>query len=428
MMFGNIGLNGRPSPAIGDGHRDHKLPSNHYLGSGEAPADHHGPDIKLMVKQAPILGRAWGKDKDRKPLDPPPVVQLLDQRPHIYDSPYLFMICSLLAEHPDPDDGDVELPTSYLSGARTSSIYHLKDTSNMYGGFFVFGDLSVRHEGKFRLRFSLYDRDDHSQAPNFYFVSQIITEPVTIYSPKKFPGMPQSTLLTRAFCDQGVKLRLRKDGRSLSTKKRTQNTPTESPAVQRNQDPQRLTPSQNLSPSTHPARFEVLGSGGNSFGVQGLPMVSQPLSSQSPMPAMHYGAMQPPTSLSGSPSMGVTYAQNYSSGMGLPVSSNFAPAGGGYSMPMPMPINYSNAYSGYIDNSMPQQLPDRGREQSQAYYGGGYQLGFNPGRESQSAATSGPEQVHPSTHGFREDAGGWMDQRQASGPMYPSSQFYRDAP
>ncbi|KAK7426602.1 hypothetical protein QQZ08_006932 [Neonectria magnoliae] len=92
----------------------------------------------------------------------------------------------------------------------------------MEGGYFVFGDLSVKREGRFRLRFTLFDRDRDapSDSPGVYFVSEIVTNPFTVYAPKEFPGMSESTFLTRSFTDQGVKLRLRKDSRAITTRKR----------------------------------------------------------------------------------------------------------------------------------------------------------------------------------------------------------------
>lgn len=56
---------------------------------------------------------------------------------------------------------DTETPLlpvkNYLSGTTVSSLYRLRDVDNSDGGFFVFGDLAVKQEGKFKLRFSLFE-------------------------------------------------------------------------------------------------------------------------------------------------------------------------------------------------------------------------------------------------------------------------------
>ncbi|KAI9230348.1 MAG: velvet factor, partial [Piptocephalis tieghemiana] len=92
-------------------------------------------------------------------------------------------------------------------GGVVSSLYHLKDMDNTDGGFFVFPDISVRMEGLFRLKFSLYEiigRD-------VLHCKSIISQPFTVYSPRAFPGMEESTFLSRSFADQGLKIRIRKE-------------------------------------------------------------------------------------------------------------------------------------------------------------------------------------------------------------------------
>ncbi|KAL8966173.1 MAG: hypothetical protein Q9183_003489 [Haloplaca sp. 2 TL-2023] len=45
------------------------------------------------------------------------------------------------------------------------------------------------------------------------YLTDVITGPFTVYSIKAFPGLPESTQMSRAFNEQGVKLRIRKDNR-----------------------------------------------------------------------------------------------------------------------------------------------------------------------------------------------------------------------
>lgn len=47
--------------------------------------------------------------------------------------------------------------TRSTTGSVVSSLYHLKDIDNSDAGFFVFPDLSVRIEGNYRLKLSLFE-------------------------------------------------------------------------------------------------------------------------------------------------------------------------------------------------------------------------------------------------------------------------------
>jgi hypothetical protein len=148
---------------------------------------------------------------DRRPIDPPPIVQLVVRQraatePGSSDAaaaaagasadvtesagvnvhqalqnPYYFMFASLAK----PDE-DVELhwlkvepllitividqninsslsiqdgKTCSTTGSVVSSLYHLKDieNDNIDAGFFVFPDLSVRTEGSYRLKLTLFE-------------------------------------------------------------------------------------------------------------------------------------------------------------------------------------------------------------------------------------------------------------------------------
>lgn len=47
--------------------------------------------------------------------------------------------------------------TRFLTGTPVSSLYHLKDLDNTDAAFFVFPDLGVRKEGKYRLKLTLFE-------------------------------------------------------------------------------------------------------------------------------------------------------------------------------------------------------------------------------------------------------------------------------
>ncbi|OJJ44026.1 hypothetical protein ASPZODRAFT_135465 [Penicilliopsis zonata CBS 506.65] len=186
-------------------------------------------DFELTIRQQPVRARvAGGKEKERKPVDPPPIVQLRVREEssylaqHYLQSPYYFMCCSLYdptEDHPVP-----VAPSTALAGTLVSSLHRLKDVDNNDGGFFVFGDLSVKIEGDFRLKFTLFEMRNDSRDVVTYLKS-IISERFTVLPPKSFPGMAESTFLSRSFADQGVKLRIRKEPRTML--KRTNPRPEE---------------------------------------------------------------------------------------------------------------------------------------------------------------------------------------------------------
>ena len=41
----------------------------------------------------------------------------------------------------------------------------------------------------------------------------MLSDTFTVYLPKRFPGPFEATFLSRTFCDQGVKMRIRKEHR-----------------------------------------------------------------------------------------------------------------------------------------------------------------------------------------------------------------------
>lgn len=172
-------------------------------------------DFTLTVRQSPEKAKIAGpKEKERKPVDPPPIVQLqirdpLDPAQNYLQSPYFFMCANLC--HAELDNQAPLASQTVLSGTLVSSLHRLKDMDNSDGGFFVFGDLSVRVEGEYRLRFSLFEM----LKTQVVYIKCTFSDPFTVYSPKAFPGMSESTFMSRSFGDQGVRLRIRKEPRTL---------------------------------------------------------------------------------------------------------------------------------------------------------------------------------------------------------------------
>ncbi|GAA5805478.1 hypothetical protein HPULCUR_010994 [Helicostylum pulchrum] len=83
----------------------------------------------------------------------------------------------------------------YLSGSTVSSLYRLRDVDNS-------------------------DKVQNRRT--------ILSETFTVFSPKRFPGPVESTFLSRTFSDQGVKMRIRKEHRLQSRKRKQENTSLQS--------------------------------------------------------------------------------------------------------------------------------------------------------------------------------------------------------
>ncbi|KAF9310474.1 hypothetical protein BG003_008522 [Podila horticola] len=167
----------------------------------------------LSIRQQPEKAKVCGvKERDRRPIDPPPIVQIKladsssDRNKDYLQSPYLFMCCNLV--HASEPEGDIVAPAHRaLAGTVVSSLNRLKDVDNSDGGFFVFGDMSVRMEGHFILRFTLFELVEGQVV----HIMSVLSNPMTVHSSKTFPGMSESTFLSRSFSDQGVRIRIRKD-------------------------------------------------------------------------------------------------------------------------------------------------------------------------------------------------------------------------
>ena len=124
-----------------------------------------------------------------------------------------------------------------LTGMPCAGMAYLERPSP--GGYFIFPDLSVRHEGKYLLSFNLYEdtkascNDDLEPSgpalPNpspitsgssgpppqkqFRFRMEMKSMPFQVFSAKKFPGLAESTQLSRVVAEQGCRVRIRRDVR-----------------------------------------------------------------------------------------------------------------------------------------------------------------------------------------------------------------------
>ncbi|KAI9095167.1 velvet factor-domain-containing protein [Phlyctochytrium arcticum] len=196
--------------------------------------------------------------RDRRVVDPPPIIRLVARHaithavvPSTTEHPLLILHASLytLSGHPaniisktlnptpqsssssqlNPPHGNLSDATylNTLTGSLVSSAFSLVGLDGLQGVFFVFGDLSVRVEGAYKLGFRLCSVASGGQPPNHPLISTDITtitaetfsEPFTVYTAKEFPGMLESTNLTKSFARQGVRLPVRgKKRRGMRTK------------------------------------------------------------------------------------------------------------------------------------------------------------------------------------------------------------------
>ncbi|KFY07291.1 hypothetical protein V492_07268 [Pseudogymnoascus sp. VKM F-4246] len=116
--------------------------------------------------------------------------------------------------------------TRNLIGSLAASASKLADPHDKIGIWFVLQDMSIRTEGSFRLRFSFTNVGGPSKTPNGNPANQMsvlntgkapvlalcYSDVFTVYSAKKFPGVVESTPLSKCFATQGVKIPIRKDG------------------------------------------------------------------------------------------------------------------------------------------------------------------------------------------------------------------------
>ncbi|KAK1239507.1 hypothetical protein MKX07_008995 [Trichoderma sp. CBMAI-0711] len=193
---------------------------------------------QLTVLQQPERARACGSgmkaNSDRRPVDPPPVVELrIIEGPSVeegkditFDYNANFFLYASLEQartiaHGRVQNGATNNPP-ILTGVPASGMAYLDRPTE--AGYFIFPDLSVRHEGYFRLSFSLYETTkepkdfdlepaDSDLPPGVDWRMEIKTQPFNVFSAKKFPGLMESTSLSKTVADQGCRVRIRRDVR-----------------------------------------------------------------------------------------------------------------------------------------------------------------------------------------------------------------------
>lgn len=190
------------------------------------------PNVSHSRHALLLLTLTWPTaSADRRPVDPPPIVEIKIYEgenaetdiTHQINANY-FLFATLEQARPIangrlPED---KKNVTVLTGTAVSGMVLLDKPAP--AGYFIFPDLSVRHEGKYRLSFSLYeeikcaedaDKSDMAVNPSDHVVHrmEIKSEPFIVYSAKKFPGLAESTALSRTVASQGCRVRIRQDVR-----------------------------------------------------------------------------------------------------------------------------------------------------------------------------------------------------------------------
>jgi hypothetical protein len=187
---------------------------------------------RLQICQGPSEALVSKAGKGRTAIDPPPVVQLMvteqfDPQRQWQQNPHLFLRASLTKE-----DGSL-VEQSAMMGSLVSSLSRLKDAEGHEGGYFVFGDMSIKTVGTFKLNFTLYEMVPEMNAVQT--ICSAASRPFKVVSVKDYKSPETSTYLTMAFADQGVRLKIRKMKRKLSleatgNKRGRQSSPEEAAA------------------------------------------------------------------------------------------------------------------------------------------------------------------------------------------------------
>lgn len=252
---------------------------------------------ELVVIQQPERARACGSgaksSADRRPVDPPPVVELRiyegESKQDITFSYMANFFLYITLENARPI-AQGRVPNSQatfpvLTGMPVAGMAYLDRPSP--AGYFIFPDLSVRHEGKYRLSFNLFEEQkdpkdaDAETGPgspesvkarngtgtlapqaHCHFRLEVKSEPFAVFSAKKFPGLKESTTISRVVSEQGCRVRIRRDVRMRKRDMQTRATYDEyedEPAYARSD--RFITPD-----SYKPERPRSIGSGGNEAG------------------------------------------------------------------------------------------------------------------------------------------------------------------
>ncbi|KAJ3324407.1 hypothetical protein HDV06_006818 [Boothiomyces sp. JEL0866] len=183
--------------------------------------------------------------EDKKQLEPAAIVELTLSEVYNEGNSYqafLFATAVLLDAESLKELYFLEdQTTSILTGSTSSSVHHLLDPDKDLSpsSFLIFPDISVRKEGRYKLKIILFKIEGGSQSPlsterKVLRQDEIITDTFEVLKgsalkKKKLPPTP----LSRSFSQQGIKMKLKRQPRSNWIIENVDNSP---PPKRRAQD------------------------------------------------------------------------------------------------------------------------------------------------------------------------------------------------
>lgn len=181
-------------------------------------------NFTLSMRQQPRAARACGSgERDRRNIDPPPIVQLHVSAPGMTDEEarlYLryegyVMNCWIYDESGVKDMS--AMPSEYryqrrLTGSLVATPFHGRDELGNEGCFFPFSDLSVRTLGRYRIKFNLImlDAKRAGTSTHFPILAETFSGMFDVYTAKEFPGINESSRLVRCLREQGCIISIKK--------------------------------------------------------------------------------------------------------------------------------------------------------------------------------------------------------------------------
>ncbi|KAK3901667.1 velvet factor-domain-containing protein [Staphylotrichum tortipilum] len=189
------------------------------------PAQNPFPsEYRITVRQQPSAARSCGfGERDRRVIDPPPIVQLTIHSPALSREDvarrlrhqFSVVHCSIWDEKGQRDMSS--MPEDFrqqrrLMGTLVASPFVGVDEKGEEGCFFCFPDLSCRTPGVFRLKFALVVLDPARMCSGerSAIVATAMSECFQVYNAKDFPGMQASTGLTKRLKEQGCLISIKK--------------------------------------------------------------------------------------------------------------------------------------------------------------------------------------------------------------------------
>ncbi|TIA69053.1 hypothetical protein E3P91_03805 [Wallemia ichthyophaga] len=195
-------------PKLGSGYKF----ASHLPRDMRAKAPAYTVDIRQHAENARIC--SFKEKVDRRPIDPPPIIQLYTDevdKSEFLQTTSLFMTATLINPHGSLEEVYSQRNVRATAGITVQTPTKLKDEHGKDGSFCIWNHISVRQEGHFKLHFRLFERRNL----DIVEVASAISNVFTVHNPKNFPGMSESSYLTRCLASQGVRIRVRNENKAI---------------------------------------------------------------------------------------------------------------------------------------------------------------------------------------------------------------------